>query len=628
MAIAKITGADCELQNSILNTDRPSTAVSSWLACDRLLAEAPGWTDRWDWSPSASHGSYYSGYSEWGSGHQGQAGSDDRYGGGRGASMRAGSDGGGGAHQGGYPGPCGYGNILADGSPGYAAPRFRDYSRRWGNYCFYGDMGHCEFCIPECISCLDHTALVHGAYNIVADMLAKANARLPGNEQLFVAANNSDGTLATSWGGHFNVCVERQLFSSLFERKPHMLGFLASYLAAATPIFGQGHILRWRNGRARFTLSSRAHHLGVLVDPSTTIPYRRPLINARDESHSASTIARLHLINFDTVLQQTTLVFRVWLTQAVLAAMEVGFIATGLLLDDPVKATQRWSAGFDPKANAVPKRCRLASGGTIGLIELLEGFTEVVERLYEDGKLPQDIVPETSNILPAWKDSLQALRSMDMARLARRFDWALKYRLIERHVRETGGRIGDDESMLMNQLYGHLDKEVGLYWAFERSGFVDTWVDNTTIARLQREGPNNTRAYARRLILEKFPESISHVDWGEIRIRVQPTRNQWQTQRRINLDDPREHTKAEIGSAIAGAETPEQLCEALGAEEAYGSGYSGYYIPCSYSASRGREWTEDTDDASWDYGDDDAADEAPDAVAGLPQFSQADLSAQ
>ena len=82
-----------------------------------------------------------------------------------------------------------------------------------------------------------------------------------------VTINNTDGSAYTSYGAHFNVMVERRLFDAILYRKPHLLGFAASALAALTPLLGQGHILCRSGRKARFALSQRAHQIGMLVDP-------------------------------------------------------------------------------------------------------------------------------------------------------------------------------------------------------------------------------------------------------------------------------------------------------------------------------------------------------------------------
>ncbi len=526
MATKKISGADIEFGNSIVSSETDVSGISSWRACDCLLAEAPGLRTSRSWGQRSSVGSEASSCS-----------STTRY--------AYGSDG------------CGSSAASSSFST------INDYGRRWGNYCVYGDMGHCEGCLPESTSCFDHVALWHGLLNLMGDMRASADEKLGKGQELFVTANNSDGTLSTSWGGHFNLAIDRALFSAIFRRKPHVLSFLASYLAAASVVFGQGHVLRPRNGKARFVLLSRAHHIGVLVALATTIAFRRPLVNLRDESHASGNLARLHLICFDTTLQQVGTLLRVWLTQAFLAALEEGYCDTRLLLDDPVAATHLWSCGFSPASGRIEKRCKLAVGGSISAVELLHGITEGILGMFDKGAISDDVVPDTQRVLPLWKRALKALGEGDLLQLARTFDWALKLMILEREMSQRDLDLGSDEVLLMNQLFSHVDKDIGLYWPFEKTGFVETCVTPQFVAKMQHDGPEDTRAFARKAIIEKFSERICDVNWGELSVRLELGSWFYSRRKRILLADPARFSKAEVGELIDGAESIEDLCSAL-----------------------------------------------------------------
>jgi hypothetical protein len=173
-----------------------------------------------------------------------------------------------------------------------------EWGRHWllNGGCIYIDMSHVEVCPSETRSARDHAAAVHAMYRIVSICRRRAVERLPEGEDLFVNIHNSDGTLATSWGAHLNVCVSRTLWNDVFrQHRPHVMALLASFVAATVPVFGQGMIVPLKKG-ARYVTSARAHHVGSLVTLSTTEAFNRGLLNSRDEGHGCDDRARLTAI--------------------------------------------------------------------------------------------------------------------------------------------------------------------------------------------------------------------------------------------------------------------------------------------------------------------------------------------
>jgi len=413
-------------------------------------------------------------------------------------------------------------------------------------------------------------AATHALYNEVAEMTALANAKLAGSGwELFVAANNTDGTYQTSNGTHLNVSITRSLFTDIFHKRPHVLGVVASFLALAVPVFGQGHVLRRPDETAAFVLSQRAHHLTRMVDTATTTPFKRPLVNARDESHSGIDGARLHLIPFDANMQHTSMTIRIWLTTCILALLEHPAgrpPLMAILLDDPLAALRQWSSGFNPATGHIEGRARLANGLEVTPVDLLSMLAEIAEKAYAAGHLPDEIVPDTKTVLPFLEHLISDLASGDVFELARHLDWALKWMIIEREMNARGLDLMSDEIQLTNLTYGHIDKAVGGYWPFERSGFVETCVSLEEIAAMQHEGPTDTRAYARKAILEKFPESVVDVDWSSITLKEEGRHGfagMYGQRRQIVMGNPGGYGKAEVGAIIDKAQTVTELYDAL-----------------------------------------------------------------
>ena len=240
------------------------------------------------------------------------------------------------------------------------------------------------------------------------------------------------------------------------------------------------------------------------------------------------------------------------------------------------------------------KHCRTANGRKMTPVELLSAITDDIAKFHAAGLLPEEIVPHTAQILPIWQKTLSLMAEGNVSELSKRCDWALMYMILNNEIDRHGHEWNSDEIVLTHQLYSHLDRNVGLFWSFLDSRYVERCVDDETIARLQQEGPTDTRAYARRAILDKFGDSVYDVDWSEIKVKW-PNESRWSSTRRvIEMKDPAGFTKAQVGPIIEQADTIQELCEALGATDPYrpyntsvGSGYatSGKFAQTQASSS-------------------------------------------
>ncbi len=437
--------------------------------------------------------------------------------------------------------------LRTFGTPAMRGSLAGEWGRVWmGNGgCLYCDLGHIEHAVAETSRARHHAAAVHAQLRIVRAALRRAQARLPEGEGLFVNTHVTDGSLETSWGAHLNLLVSRRQWDDLLSRKPHQLALLASFLAAALPVFGQGALLPVGEA-VHFLTCARACHIGSLVTLSTTEPFNRGLVNSRDEAHADPALSRLHLIAFDSNLQPAAILMRTGLTQLVLAALASGWFDARLLLDDPVAAVRAWSLGFDPRAGRFdPLPARLPAGGTIGLLDWHRRLVAELRRLVESDRIPERVVPEGGAILDLWSETLEDLAAFDLHRLASRLDWALKW-LILSQVRPAPDSLGDPRLRLLDQLYGHVDDRVGLFWKFWREGLVDRVIDDREIARWMFSGDPETRSGLRGELVSRLWPWIVAMDWSTIEVMGNGRR--WGRSRwcRIDLPDP----SAPSGTAI------------------------------------------------------------------------------
>jgi proteasome accessory factor A len=237
--------------------------------------------------------------------------------------------------------------------------------------------------------------------------------------------------------------------------------------------------------------------------------------------------------------------------------IEQGRVNARLSLEDPVAAVKTWSQ--DPSLQArVPMVC----GRPQTALETQTQFLEAASRFVADGGC-EGIVPHAREILQWWSGTLALLEKRAWPTLARRLDWVRKLELLKQAV-ELRPELTwtSPELKHLDHLYSSLDPQDGLYWACEREGWIEQLVDDTHIARLLHDPPDNTRAWARSALLRlATSDEIDSVGWDRLRFRIQnPARwapDQYYT---VHLPNPLTSMKTEWGPILSGAA---DLAEAL-----------------------------------------------------------------
>jgi proteasome accessory factor A len=502
-SIPKLCGADIELGNFITGTDRFGSTC--WEASTALLREIDGiCRQEFAGAGSLSH-SYYQ--------PQARSGFPDgeSYGG-------------------------GYGESYTSNS--------QDWGRKFlpsNGGCAYIDLNHLELCIPEVISAYDHVACWNAMLLIAAKALKSANRKLRGGLKIQVLVNNSDG-LGHSYGSHLNFLVAREAWDNIFSRKLHHMLFLAAYQASSIIFTGQGKVGS-ENGvpHTRFQISQRADFFEQLMGAQTTSD--RPIVNSRDESlcgQASRDMARLHVIFFDNTLCPVSSLLKVGVTQIILSMMERGRVKPELLLDDPLQAVVTWS--HDPTLRT---KARMASGKYLTAVELQLLFLEEARRFLETDECSNS-VPRANEIVNLWADTLEKLRSWDVQVLARRLDWVLKQMFLQRAM-EQHPQLDWRSPQLkhLDLLYSSLDPEEGLFWSYaNQNGLVEQVVDEQRINWFVHNPPEDTRAWARAMILRRASsDQTDRVDWDSIRIKTRG-RGGWSRFAQLDMANPFAFTKA------------------------------------------------------------------------------------
>lgn len=419
----------------------------------------------------------------------------------------------------------------------------------------YIDSDHLEINLPEHTRAADHAAHVHAGLRIAQMAREAASAKLDRGNRINVYATVSDGS--RSWGHHLNVMVTRTLWDDLFLRKPHLAGFLATHLVTATLYTGQGQVGAGNKRPAcDYQLAQRPDFFEELVGSQTT--HRRPILNTRDESHAAEGLARMHLIYFDMALMPIANYLKAGTTQLVLAMAEAGWADPAIQVDDPL------SAGWDISRDLTLKTpLRMAGRGRMATaVEVQQRLADLAGEFVDSGEA-EAVVPGAADIVACWKETLGLLARRDLAGLARRCDWALKYLVLERQRARRGLSWQSPEVKVLDLRYASLDPAEGLFLQLARAGQVEGMPSTENIERFVSEPPEDTRAYLRAHTLRRFGDDVADMDWDRMRFRMTSDRF-WSPGVWMAMQDPTRWGKAEADEVLTRCATAPELAEAVG----------------------------------------------------------------
>jgi proteasome accessory factor A len=353
--------------------------------------------------------------------------------------------------------------------------------------------------------------------------------------------------------------VTRELWDTLFTRKPHLAGFLATHLATA-PVFAGHGMVGPGNDRAEcdYQLSQRADWFEEFVGHQTT--HRRPLLNLRDEAHADDGLARMHIIYFDNVLCPVANYLKAGTTQLVLAVAEAGWADPGLLLDDPLAAAADVSRDLSlRKPLAMARRGRSWSA-----VEVQRALADLTGEFVAAGEA-EKVVPGAEDIVRCWQETLDLLARRDLVALARRCDWVLKYLLLDRQRGRRGLSWRSPEIKCLDLLFSSLDPDEGLFWQMAAAGTVEALPVPERVERFFAEPPDDTRAYLRAHVLRRFGEHVVDLDWDRIRFRLQPDRYWW-AETALPMPDPTAFGRDFSEPVLSRCETLNDLIAAVGVE--------------------------------------------------------------
>lgn len=411
---------------------------------------------------------------------------------------------------------------------------------------YYVDHAHPECSTPECRTTSEVVLYDRAAEEIMRRSMERARALLPGNGEIVVYKNNSDGK-GNSYGCHENFLVDRNVpFGRLVTQiTPHFVtrqvfagaGKVGSESPGAVP------------GDIAYQLSQRADFFEEEVGLETTL--KRPIVNTRDEPHcDPAKYRRLHVIVGDANMSEVATFLKVGTTAVVLAMIEDDAVGDDLVLAHPVTAIRQVSN--DPSLRAT---IALANGKRITALDLQWQLLERASSWADRFGLDAVTVDDGKRIFEEWEQVLSGLER-DPISVANVVDWVAKKRLVDGYAQRHSLAATDVRLKAIDLQYSDLRSDRSLA---TRCG-LRTLVQPTDAIHAIDHPPETTRAYFRGTCLSKFAPDIVAANWDSIVFDVgrDPLR-------RVPMMEPLRGTKAMTGDLLAQCSTARELIDRLGA---------------------------------------------------------------
>jgi proteasome accessory factor A len=411
----------------------------------------------------------------------------------------------------------------------------------------YVDHAHPEYSSPEVTCALDAVRYDKAGEVVMALAAQRATQSLGRSVRLY--KNNTDGKGA-SYGTHENYLLQR---STPFDR---IVTQFTAFLVSRQVIIGAGRVgLGQSSQTPGFQISQRADFFEAEVGLETTL--NRPIINTRDEPHAdASKYRRLHVITGDANLSEISTYLKLGTASWVLRVIEAGELGSDVRLDGPVAAMRTVSHDV-----SVREPLYLSDGPSMTALDLQEVYLDACRNHYERvaGDLTESARIEAKDIFSRWQDCLDALRT-DIFSLADQLDWVAKLKLMESYRERDGLSWSAAKLALIDLQYADVDPRRSLYRALLANGKMRRLINDDEIERARNAPPEDTRAYFRGRVMQKFGTSVVAASWDSVIFDV-PERPALQ---RLPLLDPLRGTREQVGQLIDECNSVTELFAALG----------------------------------------------------------------
>jgi hypothetical protein len=465
--------------------------------------------------------------------------------------------------------------MLLEALPGYPggplAGTAIEFGRRWhtNGGCSYIDADHLEINLPAHCRSSEHPLLFHAMLRLVRKAQQAVQRTLNTDATLYVAANSSDGQ--TAWGSHVSVLVPRTTFDNITHWKPHHAGFLATHLVTSVLYTGQGMVGAGNNRPAcRFQLAQRPDFFVALLNNDTMV--HRGIVNIRDDPHCASDLARLHIIYYDPTLSPFAARLKAGTTQLLIAMLNENFVDPTLVLDNPVAVASEISRDLRGRT-----RFEMAQRGlTMTSLEIQRAIADLAGEFVGEGRAAH--VPEADEIVADWHDVLDWLRRDDRDALSVRCDIWMKLALLERLLGKRGLSFTSPEAKMLDAKFASLDPDEGLFWIMADAGRVESMPPDDLVEHHVDSPPEDTRAYLRGKLLERFGRFATRIDWSVMRFQISDG-GCWSRVAWLDMPDPRNFGRSVVEPVLNAMDNLEDVVDGVrsltmmrGASVAYAHG--------------------------------------------------------
>jgi len=388
----------------------------------------------------------------------------------------------------------------------------RDWDEPAGNGGFlfnggriYIDMGHLEYCTPECASAADVVRYDRAGDLLLLEALRALNLQ----DKVCFIRNNVDHYTGATFGCHENYSLDRR--SPLHEK--NILSLLA-FLTLRVLYTGAGRVgsmnsVRFRNHPGQnndltlFQISQRADY--IQNDFFEWVQHNRAIINTRDEPLAdPRQYRRLHLIHSDTNVLPAANFLKAGTTRLVLDLLDVDDMPEVALLD-AVSCMRQLSRILVP-----PWRVPLVTGRLCDALELLDLYRQKTCHWFKGRD------PETDCLLDLWGDVLRAL-DCNPDSLVGTVDWVSKQFLLREFCRRENLPLDSPWLESQDLEYHNIAPERSL--GLPLAGAHALWSPSAFL-QATSEPPPNSRAQARSRLMREIQgsESSYFLDWEGVEV--------------------------------------------------------------------------------------------------------------
>lgn len=410
---------------------------------------------------------------------------------------------------------------------------------------YYVDHAHPEIATPECRSADEVVLYDRAAEEIIRQSMTSANDALPGDAEVIIYKNNSDGK-GNSYGCHENYLVARDTpFGRLVsEITPHFVTRQiycgAGKVGCETPAMGHNDI--------SFQISQRADFFEEEVGLETTL--KRPIVNTRDEPHCDPTkYRRLHVIVGDANMSEIATFLKVGTTAIVLSMIEDGVLNHLPFLANPVPAIRQVS--HDPNLETT---LLLSNGKRATALEIQWSLFEVAQKYAMTHGLESVCNEIGERVLAEWELVLSGLEH-DIDSVADVVDWVAKRRIVAGYAQRHSLHADDLRLKAIDLQYHDLRVDRSLA---SKAG-LRTMVDGRSVFQAVTDPPSTTRAYFRGTCLRRWPDSIVAANWDSLVFDIG-----LEALQRVPMMEPLRGTRELTEKLFAECSTPADLLLRLG----------------------------------------------------------------